>query len=86
MGNTVDEKIPELDDVKFAKAVQDVIKKIDAFQFHLETIKDTDDKELAGVCLDAAEEIFPGTKERIRERKAEVYRDLADKCTAFGLL
>jgi len=84
-----DEELKEfegIDDEKFAQAVSDVIKRLDAFQFHLKMIEDTDDREVAGICLDAAEEIFPGTKERIRIRKSGVYRDVADKCIAFGLL
>jgi hypothetical protein len=81
-----DDEIMELDDDELREMVHYVLHKVNALQFHLDVIRDTDDKELAGVCLEAAEEIYPGTKEKIRNREAQVYYDVADKCMAFGLL
>ena len=71
---------------RIASDLENVMRRLKAFSFWAETIRETDDKELIKVALEAMEEVIPETKTSLRDFRYEVLSDVSTKCISLGLL
>lgn len=54
-----------------------------AIKFHMGTIEESEEVDVIMISVDAMEEIFPGTKEAIKN-KEEAFASISDKCISLG--
>jgi len=71
---------------KMLRDIENALNRIKAFMFWVETLQETDDKELAEIAFGAMEELLPGTMVSLVEGKYGDMDNLIEKCRSFDLL
>lgn len=61
-------------------------KRMQAFAFWIDLIRETNNREAIGTALETLETIFTGTKKSLRDLRYESLSDVTKKCKALGLL